>query len=113
MDAGSGYIQDVWYSAGGMDADSGYIQDVWYSARGMDAGSGYARLAAPATHFWDGRSPSLEDQPKGPVANLVKMGMADVETAMDRVHSIPGYKPLFEAAFGQDSMNVDNAARAH
>lgn len=65
-----------------------------------------------ASQFWDGRSPSLEDQAKGPVANLVEMGMANVETAMDRVRSIPGYKPMFEAAFGKDSMTVDNAARA-
>jgi cytochrome c peroxidase len=65
-----------------------------------------------ASQFWDGRSPSLEDQAKGPVANLVEMGMADVDTAMDRVRSIPGYKPMFEAAFGKDSMTVDNAARA-
>ncbi|MEE4640123.1 MAG: cytochrome c peroxidase [Wenzhouxiangella sp.] len=65
-----------------------------------------------SSQFWDGRSPSLEDQAKGPVANLVEMGMADVETAMDRVRSIPGYQPMFEAAFGKDSMTVDNAARA-
>jgi len=68
--------------------------------------------AFSASQFWDGRSPSLEDQARGPVANLVEMGMADVETAMDRVRSIPGYKPLFEAAFGKNSMSVDNAARA-
>jgi len=62
--------------------------------------------------FWDGRAPLLEDQAKGPVANPIEMGMKDVETAMNRVRKIPGYKPVFEKAFGKNSMTVDNAAKA-
>jgi cytochrome c peroxidase len=54
----------------------------------------------------------LEDQAKGPVANPVEMGMEDVETAMDRVRKIPGYKAYFDRAFGENSMTVDNAAKA-
>jgi len=65
-----------------------------------------------SVQFWDGRAPMLEDQAKGPVANPVEMGMADVETAMDRVRKIPGYKVYFDKAFGENSMTVDNAARA-
>jgi cytochrome c peroxidase len=65
-----------------------------------------------SVQFWDGRAPTLEEQAKGPVANSVEMGMADVETAMDRVRAIPGYKPYFDKAFGKDSMTVDNAAKA-
>ena len=61
---------------------------------------------------WDGRAPLLEDQAKGPVANPVEMGMEDVDTAMDRVRKIPGYKPYFERAFGENSMTVENAAKA-
>ena len=62
--------------------------------------------------FWDGRAALLEDQAKGPVSNPVEMGMKDVETAMNRVKAIPGYKAYFEKAFGENSMTVDNAARA-
>ena len=62
--------------------------------------------------FWDGRAPLIEDQAKGPVANPLEMGMADVETAMNRVRQIPGYKLYFEKAFGEDSMTVENAAKA-
>ncbi|MBT8129679.1 MAG: c-type cytochrome [Gammaproteobacteria bacterium] len=62
--------------------------------------------------FWDGRAPLLEDQAKGPVSNPVEMGMKDVDTAMNRVKAIPGYKANFEKAFGENSMTVDNAARA-
>lgn len=65
-----------------------------------------------SVQFWDGRATLLEDQAKGPVANPIEMGMADVETAMNRVRTIPGYKPAFEKAFGADSMTVDNAAKA-
>jgi cytochrome c peroxidase len=65
-----------------------------------------------SVQFWDGRAATLEDQAKGPVANPVEMGMSDVENAMDRVRAIPGYKPYFEKAFGNDSMTVDNAAKA-
>jgi len=65
-----------------------------------------------SVQFWDGRAPLLEDQAKGPVANPVEMGMQDVETAMDRVRKIPGYKAYFDKAFGENSMTVDNAARA-
>lgn len=65
-----------------------------------------------SVQFWDGRAALLEDQAKGPVANPVEMGMDDVETAMDRVRKIPGYKPYFDEAFGEDSMTVANAAKA-
>ena len=65
-----------------------------------------------SAQFWDGRAPLLEDQAKGPVANPVEMGMEDVDTAMDRVRKIPGYKPYFDKAFGENSMTVENAAKA-
>jgi len=65
-----------------------------------------------SVQFWDGRAALLEDQAKGPVANPIEMGMKDVETAMARVKKIPGYKPVFEKAFGKNSMTVDNAAKA-
>ena len=65
-----------------------------------------------SVQFWDGRAPLLEDQAKGPVANPVEMGMKDVETAMERVRKIPGYKAYFDKAFGENSMTVDNAAKA-
>ncbi len=66
-----------------------------------------------SVQFWDGRANTLEDQAKGPVVNPVEMGMPDLEAAMQRVRQIPGYKPLFEKAFGKgDVMTADNAAKA-
>ncbi len=66
-----------------------------------------------STQFWDGRAASLEDQAKGPVTNPVEMGMTDLETAIGRIRAIPGYKPYFQAAFGEgETVTMDNAARA-
>ncbi|MEE9494816.1 MAG: cytochrome c peroxidase [Gammaproteobacteria bacterium] len=70
--------------------------------------------AFSSVQFWDGRAASLEEQAKGPVVNPVEMGMSELETAMERVRAIPGYKAYFVRAFGDktDPMTVDNAAKA-
>lgn len=65
-----------------------------------------------SVQFWDGRVNLLEDQAKGPVTNPVEMGMSDIEKAMNQVRAIPGYKSYFDRAFGEDSMTVENAAKA-
>ena len=65
-----------------------------------------------SVQFWDGRVDLLEDQAKGPVTNPVEMGVPEIEQAMDKVRAIPGYKPYFDKAFGEESMTVDNAAKA-
>ena len=67
-----------------------------------------------SVQFWDGRAPSLEEQAKGPVVADVEMGMADLESAMNRVRAIPGYRPMFEKAFPgeKDPVTIPNAAKA-
>ncbi|WP_193162462.1 cytochrome-c peroxidase [Microbulbifer hainanensis] len=65
-----------------------------------------------SVQFWDGRAATLEEQAQGPMVNQVEMGMTTLDEAMDRIRSIPGYAPYFEKAFGKDSMNADNAAKA-
>jgi len=66
-----------------------------------------------SAQFWDGRAATLEDQAKGPPANPVEMGMADLDATIDRIRHIPGYQVYFEAAFGGgDSITMDNAAKA-
>jgi cytochrome c peroxidase len=66
-----------------------------------------------ATQFWDGRAASLEDQAKGPVVASVEMGMRDLDTAINRVRAIPGYREAFARVFGgEQSVTVDNAAKA-
>ena len=64
--------------------------------------------------FWDGRAKDVEEQAKGPVLNPVEMGMPDPNYVVKILKGIPGYAPLFRAAFpGEpDPITYDNAARA-
>jgi len=64
--------------------------------------------------FWDGRAATLEDQAKGPILNPVEMGMASDADVIAKLKAIPGYAPLFAAAFpGEaDPITYDNLAKA-
>lgn len=67
-----------------------------------------------SVQFWDGRAASLEEQAKGPVTNPIEMGMSDWDAVIKRLQTIPGYQPLFSAAFPKDKIQLtaDNAAKA-
>ncbi len=66
-----------------------------------------------SSQFWDGRAATLEEQAVGPVINVVEMGMASLDAAIERIRAIPGYQPYFNAAFGSgENMSMDNAAKA-
>ncbi len=56
--------------------------------------AGYNRF-----QFWDGRSPTLEDQAVGPIQNPVEMQMT-MTLALSRLNGIPGYVEAFKAVFG-------------
>lgn len=67
--------------------------------------------------FWDGRAASLEEQCKGPIANPKEMTLdKDVHKAhhecVKRVQDYPGYRPLFNKAFGSEEINIDKIAKA-
>ena len=64
--------------------------------------------------FWDGRAPDVEEQAKGPVLNPVEMGMPDAAYVVRVLKTVPGYRPLFEAAFpGEaDPITYDHVAMA-
>lgn len=66
------------------------------------------------TQFWDGRAADVEAQAKGPPLNPIEMAMSDAAAVETVLRSIPGYAPLFAAAFPGDPQPVtfDNAARA-
>lgn len=66
-----------------------------------------------SVQFWDGRAASLEDQAKGPPANPIEMGMANLDAVSERIEKIPDYRPYFAKAFGtENSINIDNIAKA-
>ena len=64
--------------------------------------------------FWDGRAADVEAQAKGPVLNPIEMAMPSEEATVAVLASIPGYGPMFEAAFPEDApaLSYDNMARA-
>jgi len=68
--------------------------------------SGYAK-----TLFWDGRAKDLEDQALGPIINPVEMH-ASLEEMVKRLDAIKGYKPLFQAAFGNEAITKERVAKA-
>ncbi len=63
--------------------------------------------------FWDGRSPDLADQAKGPVLNPIEMGMPDPAEVLQRLKTA-GYTQDFKNAFpGQeDPLTYDNFGQA-
>jgi cytochrome c peroxidase len=61
--------------------------------------------------FWDGRSPSLEDQAKGPIQNPIEMGNTH-QAMIQTVSAISVYQAEFKAVFGEGPITVDQVAEA-
>lgn len=53
--------------------------------------------------FWDGRAATVEEQATMPITNPVEMAMTDADTVIKVVKSVPGYEPMFKAAFPDDA----------
>ncbi|SMP26318.1 cytochrome-c peroxidase [Flavobacterium hercynium] len=62
--------------------------------------SGYA-----TSLFWDGRAKSLEDQAQFPIGDPLEMN-EKLTIAVDKIAKVKGYKPLFEAAFGDSKVSL-------
>jgi cytochrome c peroxidase len=63
---------------------------------------------------WRGDRESLEDQATKALGSPITNGQPDIGAALDRLQSIPGYAPLFKAAFPDDAapLTVGNVANA-
>lgn len=70
--------------------------------------------ALHVAQFWDGRASDVEEQAKGPILNPVEMTMGDEASVVAVLKSIPGYQPLFKAAFPDlaDPLTYDSMAQA-
>ena len=66
------------------------------------------------TQFWDGRSPSLEDQALHPPVNPVEGGLASHQTILDIVRTDPGYAKAFAEIFGvaDEGITMDHVTKA-
>lgn len=58
------------------------------------------------SQFWDGRSPSLEDQALHPFLNPVEMGLPSHEPILKIVRSDPEYVAAFQSVFGKGGDQV-------
>lgn len=58
------------------------------------------------TQFWDGRSPSLEDQAQHPITNPVEMGLPNHDPVMKIVKEDPAYVAAFKAAFNVEPKDI-------
>jgi len=82
-----------------------------YGTDGLSVSRGHdgkpVKRNAPTTYnaafhigqFWDGRSPSVEEQAKMPVVAMGEMGMETADRVEQILRSIPGYAQPFAAAF--------------
>jgi cytochrome c peroxidase len=61
--------------------------------------------------FWDGRADTLEQQALGPIAAPGEMNLPH-EELVKRLREIPGYRPMFAAAFGEPSVTKEKVASA-
>ncbi len=70
--------------------------------------------ALHVAQFWDGRSPTVEEQAMEPITSAAEMGMLDPAQVEALLGSIPGYALLFAAAFPSEanSITYDNVGTA-
>jgi cytochrome c peroxidase len=97
------------------DPDKGWSNDapVATGIAGQKGGRSAPTIINAAYHrfqFWDGRSPSLEDQALGPIQNPIEMG-EKLENVEKKLNAIPGYKKQFQEVFGND-VTSENIAKA-
>jgi cytochrome c peroxidase len=68
--------------------------------------AGYGRI-----FMWDGRAASLEEQALGPIQADVEMNMP-LDKLLARLNGIPGYAPMFAAAFPNEGIKAEHIAKA-
>ena len=86
---------------GGVDGVSKAIGHRWAgNPRHLNSPTVYNAVLAKR-QFWDGRSPSLEDQAMGPIQAGVEMA-ASKKLVVNRINSIPEYVDEFKKAYGKN-----------
>lgn len=68
-------------------------------------------LAWGELFFWDGRAFSLEEQALAPVEAEGEMNL-NLNAMITKIQAIPGYAPLFEAAYPEQGISEETVAKA-
>jgi cytochrome c peroxidase len=92
-------------------SDKGPTSEGILGQRGGRRAPPVSNAAYNPLQFWDGRSPSLEDQSKGPIQNPIEMGNTH-EVMIRTVGDIPGYVEEFKDVFGTTPITIDQVADA-
>jgi len=88
------------------DADKAFTDSPLKTSEGINKLTGtrnaptVVNAAYFAAQFWDGRSPSLEDQALHPFLNPVEMALESHQPILDIVRSDPDYVKAFQQVFG-------------
>lgn len=90
-------------ATGGVDNLKTSIGDRW--AQGPINSPTVLNSYGQIAQFWDGRAKTLAEQAAGPIANPLEMASTH-ELAVEVIASIPGYGKYFEAAFGDDKVDI-------
>lgn len=61
--------------------------------------------------FWDGRSPSLEEQSFHPVVDPLELNTT-WESVLEKLRQTPKYPPMFKKAFGTEEITVERVTKA-
>jgi len=95
---------------GGVDGVSVAIGHTWSkNPHALNSPTVYNAVLAKR-QFWDGRSPTLEDQAKGPIQAQPEMAIS-AEMLKDRILSIPEYVEAFQSAYDKDvKIDLDSIA---
>lgn len=95
-------------------ADSGGVSAGHKGQKGARNTPTVYNAALHFVQFWDGRAKDVEEQAKGPILNPVEMALTSGDQVVQILKSIPGYEPLFKAAFPADAepITYDNVGRA-
>jgi cytochrome c peroxidase len=62
-------------------------------------------------YFWDGHSTHLVEQAKGPIQDPHELGNT-LEKAVQAIAAVPGYRPAFRQAYGDERVDIDRIAEA-
>lgn len=69
-------------------------------------------IANRSVFFWDGRTTSLEQQAIGPLTAHNEMALDNVNILPEKLEKIQEYKPLFKAAYGEQTITFDKIVKA-
>jgi len=92
-------------------ADGAAVSTGMKGAKGGRSAPTIFNRAYSLAQFWDGRAATLEAQAVGPMANPIEMGNTH-DVLVKNLRGIPGYRALFQKAFGTEEFTIEHVAKA-